>query len=358
MRPKRQKVAVAILGSVFLHGIALVIFALVVALRPPAPEAPPTDESLKLEIVEEEPLDTPPPIIPDAVATPTPTPHLLVDATGPDADSPPPADAVLSDRSTRGSSAEQDASSQAGAKQSQRKTAVFQFDPSPPAPGLVTHAATPPPETAPALPQPDRSATRPVPTPLPLASASPPPAAPLAAATPDEFAMAMTTPPPLPEDPFDPSIRSTSPPLPKPAERPKERSTPTPAVGSTHSATSGTAPIRGAGGVDTLATPSSRYTHQVTDMIKYVWSRSIERRADVAYGTAIIHCTIDKDGLVLAPRIASNTADVLFGSIALQAVAVARLPPMPADVAEDLHGKLGLDITFDLTPMPQEAALH
>ena len=91
-------------------------------------------------------------------------------------------------------------------------------------------------------------------------------------------------------------------------------------------------------------------------MIKYNWSRSIERRRDVTYGTAVVHCTIDKDGLVIGPRIASNTADVLFGSIALQAVVVARLPPMPADVVAELGGKLPMDITFDLTPMPQEAS--
>ena len=109
--------------------------------------------------------------------------------------------------------------------------------------------------------------------------------------------------------------------------------------------------------MDTVATPASRYAHQVTQMIKAIWSRSVERREDTTFGTAIIHCTINKDGLVLSPRIASNTADILFGSIALQAVVVARLPPMPADVAQELGGKLALDITFDLTPMPQEAAL-
>ena len=72
----------------------------------------------------------------------------------------------------------------------------------------------------------------------------------------------------------------------------------------------------------------------------------------------MIHCTVDKDGLVIGPRIVSNTSDVLFGSIALQAVVVARLPPMPADVDQGPRRQTALDITFDLTPMPQEAALH
>ena len=71
MRPKRQKVVLAVLGSVLLHGIALGLFALIVALKPPAPPEPPPDEPMKLEMVQEEPPETPPPI-PEVVATPTP----------------------------------------------------------------------------------------------------------------------------------------------------------------------------------------------------------------------------------------------------------------------------------------------
>ena len=238
--------------------------------------------------------------------------------------------------------------------------ASFQFDPRPPAPGIVSRAEppapTPPPQTAPALPQPDRFVRRPDATPHPYAAAPPPEATPVPTAAPDEFAMAMATPPPPPEDPFDPSIRSTSPPLPKPLDRPTAKTTPTPPVGSLRSAEKGTSNVRGPGGVDTLATPASRYAHQVTQMIKSVWSRAVERRQDTTFGTAIIHCTIDKDGLALNPKITSNTADFLFGVIAEQAVSMARLPPMPPDVAQELNGKLGLDITFDLTPLPQEAA--
>lgn len=169
--------------------------------------------------------------------------------------------------------------------------------------------------------------------------------------------MAMATPPPLPEDPFDPSIRSTSPPLPKPATRPAEKSTPPP-VGALRSAENGSSTVRGPGGIDTLATPSSRYAHDVTETIKYIWGRSIKRREDSPFGTAVIHCTINKDGLALSPQIVSNTSDVIFGSIALQAVVVARLPPMPAEVATELDGKLALDITFDFTPMPEESGAH
>ena len=83
----------------------------------------------------------------------------------------------------------------------------------------------------------------------------------------------------------------------------------------------------------------------------------MDARTDATYGAAVIHCTIDKDGLVIAPRILTNTSDPTFAAMALQAVVVARLPPMPADVVEELGGrKLGLDITFDFTPGSSEAA--
>ncbi len=361
MHPKRQRVALAFLGSVLLHGIALLIFAVIVALQPPAPPAPPPDDPIKLEVAQEDPPATPPPIL-EPEATPIPTTLKLVEATGPDTDSHPSADAVRADRTTKASSPEQSDGKPPGATQAGKRMASFQFDPRPPALGIVSRAEPPaptlPPLTAPALPQPDRFVHRPDATPRPDATVPPPAATPAPTAAPDEFAMAMATPSPPPEDPFDPSIRSTSPPLPKPLDRPSGKTSPTPPVGSLRSAENGSSNVRGPGGVDTLATPASRYTYQVTQMIKSIWSRAVERRRDRTFGAAIIHCTIDKDGLVISPRIVSNTADVLFGSIALQAVVVARLPPMPEDVAQELHGKLGLDITFDLTPLPQEAALH
>ncbi len=161
-----------------------------------------------------------------------------------------------------------------------------------------------------------------------------------------DFAVAMATPTPMPEDPFDPSIRSTSPPLPKPIAR----ATPTPRIGSARSAEDGGGAPRGPGSIETVGTPAGRYTQQVTKMIKFIWSRSVESRADTTYGTTLIHCTINKDGLVLAPRIVRNTADPELGAIAVQAVAIARLPPMPPDVAAELGGRLPLDITFDLVP--------
>ena len=83
----------------------------------------------------------------------------------------------------------------------------------------------------------------------------------------------------------------------------------------------------------------------------------MDARTDATFGATVIHCTIDKDGLVIAPRIVSNTSDTMSASTALQAVVVARLPAMPPDVTEELAGKrLTLDITFDYLPPPQEAA--
>ncbi len=359
MRPKRQNVALAVLGSVLLHGIALLLFALIVALKPPAPPETPPEEPMRLEMVQEAPPETPPVLEAAPTPTPTPTPvnNRIVDSSGPDSDSPPPADAFESDRNTRASSVNPSDGSRPGTNQAGQRMASFQFDPSPPAPGLITHAE-PPPETAPTLPKPDRTARRPPPTPHPYAEPPPSEEAPAPTADPNEFAVAMATPTPLPEDPFDPSIRSSSPPLPKPAPRPGDKSTPMPPVGASRSAEDGASANRGPGGVNTRATPGGRYTRKVTDMIKFIWSRSIESRGDLTYGKAVVHCAIDQDGHVLDPHVLSNSSDPVFGSVALQAVVVARLPPMPDDVVKELDGKLALDITFDLTPLPQEAALH
>lgn len=349
----------AFAGAVLLHGVALLLFALVVALAPPAPPetAPPPDEPIRLEVTEDEPTPTPPPLLAVA-ATPTPTPkrQQIVDATGEDTTETPSPSAAVSDRTTRASSSETGDNRAQGPAQAGRKLASFRFDPSPPTNGMIGRmeatAPTPLPETAPALPQPDRFAPQ---TPAPRRST---PSTPAPTATPapsvadDEFAMAMATPKPTPEDPFDPSIRSTSPPLPKPSAK----STPTPHVASARSAENGGGANRSAGGVETVATPSARYGQQVSKIIKFIWSRSVESRQDLTYGSTVIHCLIDKDGLVLSPRVASNTSDTLFASTALQAVVVARLPPMPSDVVTELEGgRLSLDITFDLL-MPQEAA--
>lgn len=350
MRSEREKVAFAVCGSVLLHGIALGLFGLIVALQPPAPPDAHEDEPLNLEVLQEPP-DTPPPVPePDGLPTPTPTPQRVVDATGEDTTDTPSPDAAISDRTTRASSAETGDGKKPGPAQSGRRLATFEFDPQPPAPGLVDRA-TPAPPTAPEPPQPDRF-TRQPPAALPTPAATPV-ATPAPTAAPDEFAMAMATPTPTPEDPFDPSIRSTSPPLPRPAAR----ATPTPKVGSIRSAENGAGARRGPGGIDTVATPAGRYTRQVTGMIKFIWSRSIDSRSDLTYGATVIHLTIDKDGLVIAPRIVSNTSDPVSGATALQAVVVARLPPMPPDVIQELGAKkLTLDITFDYLPVPQEAA--
>lgn len=348
MRSEREKVALAVGGSVLLHGIALILFALIATLRPPAPlPEVPEDDPVKLEVVEEPP-DTPPPEPePEVAPAPTPRSRLVVDATGEDSTDTPTPDAALSDRTTHASSAEASDASKPGATQAGRRMATFQFDPRPPAPGLVDRA-TPAPATAPEPPRPDRFARQPpANTPPPAATATPAPAT-----APDAFAMAMATPAPTPEDPFDPSIRSTSPPLPKPAAR----ATPTPPVGTVRSAENGAGAVRGAGGVDTLATPTGRYAHQITAIIKFVWSRSNDSRPDLTYGATMIHCTIDKDGLVIAPRIVSNSSDPMSGATALQAVVVARLPPMPPEVVAELGGKrLPMDITFDLLPDSREA---
>ncbi len=364
MQPKRQKVALAFLGSVLLHGIALLLFALVVVLRPPAPPALPPDEPLQLEMVQEEPPETPPPVpVLEATPTPTPTPasRFIVDAKGPDTDSTPPPDSALSDRMTRMSSAEQANGNRPGASQQGRRMASFRFDPGPPTPGNDPAEAskpTPLPETAPDLPKPDQTARRSAATPHPYAAA-PPEATPAPTANPDEFAMLMATPTPPPEDPFDPSIRSTSPPLPKPVDRTVARSTPTPPVSATRSAENGSGANRGPGGMDTLATPAGRYTRKVADMIKFIWYRSMDARNDAMYGSTLVHCTIDRDGLVIDPKVTTSTADPIFAATALQAVVVARLPAMPEDVVKELAGKrLPMDITFERTPMPQEAALH
>lgn len=350
MRTEREKVTLAICGSVLLHAIALTLFGLIVALRPPAPPPAPEDEAIRLDVMDE-PSETPPPI-PEPAATPTPRPKLVVDATGEDTTDTPSPDAALSDRTTRASSAETGDASKPGAAQAGRRLTSVEFDPRPPASGVLDRA-TPAPPTAPELPRPDRFAHQP-PAGTPQPAATPPPVAtPAPTADIDEFAVAMATPKPTPEDPFDPSVRSTSPPLPKPAAR----STPTPPVGAVRSAENGAGANRGPGAIETLATPAGRYTRQVTAMIKFIWSRANESRADMTYGAAVIHCTIDRDGLVIAPRIVSNTADPMYASVALQAVVVARLPAMPPDVVEELGGKrLPIDITFVSFPGSQGAA--
>ena len=93
-------------------------------------------------------------------------------------------------------------------------------------------------------------------------------------------------------------------------------------------------------------------------MIKFIWNRAMDgpRQRDVRQDRDPSHAPVDREGLVIGPRIASNTADPTYAATALQAVVVARLPPMPDEVVAELAGKrLPIDITFENTPMPQEA---
>ncbi len=365
MLSKREKVLIAVLGSLLLHALILLLLGL--SLRAKAAPVAATDESIKIEITP--PEEVPPPEIPPPDLAPTP-PAPFVQTHNTNA-SPPPDHAFESDNNsvaaselpatglapvptqegkkipefnfattsyTAGDHPAESASSSAQAKPPAQPPAPEQTPPPDP-------PSTPPPKTAAATPTPEPTPERPVER--------------------DEFAMLGPTPTPHPmpkadEDPFDPNLRQprTEPPRPIPVpRRALPVQPPSNPASSGYQAMTQKAAMSGAitnrgptASVAALGTPMGRYKKALTDAIGSRWYYYMGQREDVAsFGTVKIHFVVDSNGKVRRPQVISNTGNSTLENVSIQAILDANIPPIPPEVSALINSnQMDLDFSFAL----------
>ena len=103
---------------------------------------------------------------------------------------------------------------------------------------------------------------------------------------------------------------------------------------------------RGISSVNAMATPLGRYEKIMKDAIGSRWYSDIERRGESAnVGNVVVHFFIDRNGHInpASVKILENSSNETLAEISLQAVLEAKLPPIPADVANALPPE-GLEV--------------
>lgn len=348
---KREKVLLAVLGSVIAHVLILLLLALAVELRP-ATAAIVKEEPLKVQMVEEEPTPEPPEMV-TALEQPTPPPYIpTLDRQ--QSDHPPEKPVFQSDKDTQAASELPATGNAPMPSQEGKKTPAFAFDTQVYTPGdkpAVAAAATPA-DTTPPRPQVNRTAPRPTPAPTPEPTPQPTPEA---TPAPDEFAMLDPQPTPKPWNkridptPFDPFAREDPAPPPQPLAPGATR----PAMPGFQQQTaknqiSGNISSRGPSAVAAMGTPLGKYQKAISDAVGSRWYMYVEQHSDLPLGGVVkVHFVIQRSGRVGSARVVSQTGSASLASFSVGAIMDATIPPIPDDVQAIINNTtLELDYNF------------
>jgi TonB family protein len=176
------------------------------------------------------------------------------------------------------------------------------------------------------------------PVPTPTATATPAPSP-----NPEELAMLFSTPTPTP------------PPTPQQntAQQNKKQGAPQTAYRPQKIVTrmQGNISNRGRSSVGAIGTPQGRFQKAVEDAVGSRWYYYVGQRADlVDIGTVRIDFKITPSGRVKDARIVSNSSNQTFGSVSLQSILEASIPPMPPELS-NLVPESGLEFTFSFTQL-------
>jgi hypothetical protein len=178
-------------------------------------------------------------------------------------------------------------------------------------------------------------------TPVPTPTASPTPAS---TPNPEELAMLMATPTPTPAPTPQQNTTQRSQQnqgAPRTAYRPQKIVT----------RMQGNISNRGRSSVGAIGTPQGRFQKAVEDAVGSRWYYYVGQRADlVDIGTVRIEFRIMPSGRVKDARIVSNSSNQTFGSVSLQSILDASIPPMPPELAT-LVPESGLEFTFSFTQL-------
>jgi TonB family protein len=177
-------------------------------------------------------------------------------------------------------------------------------------------------------------------TPAPTPAATPTPAP---SPNPEELAMLFSTPtptpPPTPQQNTAQQNRKQG--APQTAYRPQKIVT----------RLQGNISNRGRSSVGAIGTPQGRFQKAVEDAVGSRWYYYVGQRADlVEIGTVRIDFKITPSGRVKDARIISNSSNQTFGSVSLQSILDASIPPMPPELA-GLVPESGLEFTFSFTQL-------
>jgi len=100
--------------------------------------------------------------------------------------------------------------------------------------------------------------------------------------------------------------------------------------------------------VDADETALGKYKKSVRDAIAVKWHRYKQDNADfVTWGILKLQFSVDRNGRVNNLQITKNEANAILVEFSLKAIREAKLPAMPADVAESV-GAQGLVIQYDI----------
>jgi outer membrane biosynthesis protein TonB len=370
---KREKVLLALLGSILVHGILLMVLALCAQVNPAALAS---TQPIQLEIVPDEPPPAPTPL-PELPLTPLPpeiAPPMINTTERQKSDRPPEKADFQSDKDTLAASEAPATSDNPLPSQQGKKKTFLAFDTHPYTPGdkPAEDVAPPapaqppkppaPPETAPPRPEVNRAAPRS--TPAPASTPAPTPT-PEPTPEPDVLAMLAPTPTPAPmpppdmstpsdklplPTPFDFTVRQTLPPLPKPAVVPnaaRRSAAPGYQPQTETNYISGGVSNRGIPAPSALGTPLGRYRKAVSDAIGSRWYFRINENADqLVNGTVKIHFTVDRSGKVRSPKVVSQSGRDVLATFSLQAIMEAQLPPIPPEVVAVINSNQ-LEIDYD-----------
>jgi outer membrane biosynthesis protein TonB len=177
------------------------------------------------------------------------------------------------------------------------------------------------------------------PVPTPIASPTPAPSP-----KPEELAMLLSTPTPTP--PPTPQQNNAqqnkqNQGAPQTAYRPQKILT----------RMQGNISNRGRSSVGAIGTPQGRFQKAVEDAVGSRWYYYVGQRADlVEIGTVRIEFRIMPSGRVKDAKIISNSSNQTFGSVSLQSILDASIPPMPPELAT-LVPESGLEFTFSFTQL-------
>lgn len=107
---------------------------------------------------------------------------------------------------------------------------------------------------------------------------------------------------------------------------------------------------RGRSGVDAISTPLGRYKKVLSDAIGSRWYYYVDKQMGLfSIGTVQIQFVVRADGSVHRAQVTTNSSNESFATCSLQSIMDAKIPPIPADVAQSLQGQsLEVDFTFSI----------
>ena len=205
-----------------------------------------------------------------------------------------------------------------------------------------------------AAPQPTPSlAPTAAPTATPTPNETVPPVAPTPA--PDQFALLTQTPTPVPsptesaEKQEIPTPTETPTPTPEPTATP-----PTPASAyrdfQQKTLIRGGINNRGRSAVNAIGTPLGRYRKMLEDAIGSRWYYHVKAKSDlISIGTTSVTFEIMPDGSVGKLRVTENTGNEASASVALRSIQETKLPPIPEDILATLpDGRFTMEESFTI----------